>query len=122
MAVASFHSLFRRPFLLLNKGSTRRLCILFYISENDPPPKYEEIYQSHIKPEDEEMPIERTESCQESTDDCHTEEENSNSVENSQDIATVSQNAAQIESSTCEDVGCHAESEDGDRFSYTTHL
>ena len=27
MAVASFHSLFRRPFLLLNNGSTRRLRV-----------------------------------------------------------------------------------------------
>ena len=95
---------------------------MFHIVENDAPPKYEEIFRSHTKPEDEEIPIERTDSCQEGTDDRHAEEENSISVENSQHIATFSQNAAQVESSTCEDFGCHSEAEDGDRFSYTTHL
>ena len=97
-------------------------CFLFYILEHDPPPKYEEIFQSYTEPEDEEMPVERTDSCQESTHDSHSEEENSNSVENSQDIAKFSQNAAQIESSTCAETGCQEESEDDDRFSYTTHL
>ena len=33
VAVASFHSLFCRPFLLLNNGSTRRLPIALFFSE-----------------------------------------------------------------------------------------
>eukprot|EP00112_Aurelia_sp_Birch-Aquarium-sp1_P013912 Seg298.15 transcript_id=Seg298.15/GoldUCD/mRNA.D3Y31 product="hypothetical protein" protein_id=Seg298.15/GoldUCD/D3Y31 len=91
--------------------------------ENEPPPKYEEIFQSRIKPEDNEAPIERTDSCQEITDDSHAaDEDNDNSIEISQDIAAFSQNGAPIESSNFENFGCPMESQDGDRISYTTHL